>query len=278
MRYFITGARGQLGATLVDMLPESSVFAMRFPEYDITDIESMRHAFDGQSVDVVIHCAAYTDVDGCALNPETANLINAIGTKNIANICAEYGAAMVLLSTNEVFDGRKPYSYTERDIPGAINTYGESKLAAERYTVDILERYYIVRTSWMYASGGANFVHTILDLASKGQDIAVVTDELGAPTYAQDLAFAIIELVDKAPYGIYHLVNSGHVSRYGFARQVLNLTGYSSLAIRPILLSEYQRDSCPPRNGILSNWVASSYGITLRPWQTALGEFLTNYR
>ena len=278
MRYFITGARGQLGATLVDMLPESSVFAMRFPEYDITDIESMRHAFDGQSIDVVIHCAAYTDVDGCALNPETANLINAIGTKNIANICAEYGAAMVLLSTNEVFDGRKPYSYTEQDIPGAINTYGESKLAAERYTVDILERYYIVRTSWMYAAGGANFVHTILDLASKGQDIAVVTDELGAPTYAQDLALAIIELVDKAPYGIYHLVNSGHVSRYGFARQVVNLTGDRSLDIKPILLSEYQRESCPARNGILSNCVASSYGITLRPWQTALGEFLTNYR
>ena len=105
MRYFITGARGQLGATLVDMLPESSLFAMSLPEYDITDIESMRKAFDGQSVDVVIHCAAYTDVDGCALDPETANFVNAIGTKNIANICAEYGAAMVLLSTNEVFDG-----------------------------------------------------------------------------------------------------------------------------------------------------------------------------
>ena len=278
MRYFITGARGQLGATLVDMLPKSSVFAMSLPEYDITDIESIRHAFDGQSVDVVIHCAAYTDVDGCALDPETANFVNAIGTKNIANICAEYGAAMVLLSTNEVFDGSKPYSYTERDIPGAINPYGESKLAAERYTVDILERYYIVRTSWMYSAGGANFVHTILDLASQGQDISVVTDELGAPTYAQDLAFAIIELVNKAPYGIYHLVNSGHVSRYGFARQVLNLTGYSSLTIKPIRLEEYQRDSCPPRNGILSNWVASSYGIALRPWQTALGEFLTNVR
>ncbi|MEE3255083.1 MAG: dTDP-4-dehydrorhamnose reductase [Chloroflexota bacterium] len=276
MRYFVTGARGQLGVTLVDMLPENSVFATNLPEYDVTDIEAMRNVFDSWSVDVVIHCAAYTNVDGCALNPEIANLVNAIGTRNIAYLCAEYGATMVLLSTNEVFDGRKPYSYTERDIPGAINPYGESKLAAERYILDILERYYIVRTSWMYAAGGANFVHTILDLASQGQDIAVVTDELGAPTYAQDLASAIIELVDRAPYGIYHLVNSGNVSRYGFARQVLNLTGYSSLAIKPILLEEYERESCPPRNGILSNWAASSYGITLRPWQTALGEFLTN--
>jgi len=142
----------------------------------------------------------------------------------------------------------------------------------------MVERYYIVRTSWMYAAGGENFVHAILNLASQGQDISVVTDELGAPTYANDLASAIIELVDKAPYGVYHLVNTGNVSRYGFARQVLNLTGYSSLPIKPILLEEYQRDSCPPRNGILSNWAASSYGITLRPWQSALGEFLTNVR
>ena len=278
MRYFITGARGQLGATLVDMLPENSVSAVDLQEYDVTDIESVRHVFDGQSIDVVIHCAAYTDVDGCARNPEMANLVNAIGTRNLAHICAGYGAAMVLLSTNEVFDGSKPYSYTEQDIPDPINPYGESKLAAERYTVDILERYYIVRTSWMYAAGGENFVHAILNLASQGQDISVVTDELGAPTYANDLASAIIELVDKAPYGVYHLVNTGNVSRYGFARQVLNLTGYSSLPIKPILLEEYQRDSCPPRNGILSNWAASSYGITLRPWQSALGEFLTNVR
>ena len=278
MHYFITGARGQLGATLVDMLPEDSVSAIDLPEYDVTDIEAVRHAFDGQTVDVVIHCAAYTDVDGCARNPEMANLVNAIGTRNIARICAEYGATMVLLSTNEVFDGRKPYSYTEQDIPGPINPYGESKLAAERHTLDILERYYIVRTSWMYAAGGANFVHTILSLASQGQDISVVTDELGAPTCAQDLASAIIELVDRAPYGVYHLVNSGHVSRYGFARHVLNLTGYSSLPIKPILLEEYQRESCPPRNGILSNWAASGYGITLRPWQAALGDFLTHVR
>ena len=278
MRYFITGARGQLGATLVDMLPEDSVFAIDLPEYDVTDMEAVKQAFDGQTVDVVIHCAAYTDVDGCARNPEMANLVNAIGTRNIAHICAEYGAAMVLLSTNEVFDGRKPYSYTEQDIPGPINPYGESKLAAERYTLDILERYYIVRTSWMYAAGGANFVHTILDLASQGEDISVVTDELGAPTCAQDLASAIIELVDRAPYGVYHLVNSGHVSRYGFARHVLNLSGYSSLPMKPILLEEYQRESCPPRNGILSNWSASGYGITLRPWQAALGDFLTHVR
>ncbi|HCU79576.1 MAG TPA: dTDP-4-dehydrorhamnose reductase, partial [Chloroflexi bacterium] len=188
MRYFVTGARGQLGATLVDMLPSKSVFPINLPEYDVTDIDTMRNAFDRWSVDVVIHCAAYTNVDGCALNPELANLVNAIGTRNIAHLCAEYGAVMVLLSTNEVFDGRKPYSYTERDIPGAINPYGESKLAAERYILDILERYYIVRTSWMYAAGGANFVHTILNLASQGQDIAVVTDELGVPTYAKDLA------------------------------------------------------------------------------------------
>ena len=168
MRYFITGARGQLGATLVDMLPENSVFATNLPEYDVGDIEAMRNVFDSWSVDVVIHCAAYTNVEGCALNPEIANLVNAIGTKNMAHLCAEYGAAMVLLSTNEVFDGSKLYSYTEQDLPGAINPYGESKLAAERYMLDILERYYIVRTSWMYAAGGANFVHTILNLANQG--------------------------------------------------------------------------------------------------------------
>jgi dTDP-4-dehydrorhamnose reductase len=130
----------------------------------------------------------------------------------------------------------------------------------------------------MYAIGGDNFVHSILKLARLSQDISVVTDELGAPTYANDLVDAILKLVDKAPYGVYHLVNSGHVSRYGFARRLLDLKGYNSVEIEPILLNEYQRDSRPPRKGILSNWSAYRYGIMLRPWQTALEEFLINVR
>tara|TARA_B100000700_G_scaffold39796_2_gene40220 strand:+ start:492 stop:1334 length:843 start_codon:yes stop_codon:yes gene_type:complete len=278
MTYLVTGSKGQLGSIFVDILPDDLVIGIDLPEYDITDVESVRKVFDCNSIDYVIHCAAYTDVDGCARNPEQAMLVNAIGTETVANLCAEYDATMILLSTNEVFNGNKLYSYVEWDEPSPINSYGQSKLAAEKITEEVLDNYFIVRTSWMYAIGGVNFLHSILKLARFGKEISVVTDELGAPTYANDLAIAILELIKRAPYGVYHLVNSGNVSRYGLARRLLDLTSYNSVDIQPILLGDYKRDSRPPRKGILANWEAYKYGVVLRPWQTALEEFLTNLR
>ncbi len=274
MRFFITGILGQLGTAILSMLPEGNVSGDDLPTFDITLVEQVRSAIRAAAPDVVIHCAAFTDVDGCARDPDKAALVNAMGTRNVAAVCAEQGAAMVLLSTNEVFDGSSASPYVETDEPAPINPYGQSKLAAEQHTRELLERYYIVRTSWMYAAGRANFVHIIRQLAESGDPLAIVTDEIGVPTYAPDLARAILELVNIAPYGIYHLVNAGKTSRYGLARKVLDLSGHLSVRIRPILLKDYQRASLPPRNGVLQNRVAAALGISLRPWEVALQQFL----
>ena len=276
MRFFVTGILGQLGATIMSMLPEGTSFGNDLPEFDITRVEQVRSAICAAEPDVVIHCAAFTDVDGCARNPEKAHAVNAAGTHNVAVVCAEHGAALVLLSTNEVFDGRSTLPYVETDDPAPTNPYGQSKHDAESYTRALLERYYIVRTSWMYAAGGANFVHIIRQLAEGGEPIAVVTDEFGAPTYAPDLARAILKLVAIAPYGIYHLVNAGWTSRYGLARKVLDLTGYRSVPIRSILLQDYERASLPPRNGVLRNRAAAALGISLPSWESALKQFLSD--
>ena len=274
MRFFITGILGQLGATIVSMLPEGNVSGGDLPQFDITIVEQVRNVIREVDPDVVIHCAASTDVDGCARDPDKAVLVNAMGTRNVAVVCAEQGAAMVLLSTNEVFDGRNAEPYVETDEPSPINSYGQSKLAAEQHTRELLERYYIVRTSWMYSAGCTNFVNMIRHLADSGEALSIVTDELGVPTYAPDLARAILELVNTAPYGIYHLVNAGKTSRYGLARKVLDLSGYPSVPILPILLEDYQRASLPPRNGVLQNRAAAALGISLRPWEVALQQFL----
>ncbi len=274
MRFFITGIRGQLGATIMGMLPANAASGSDMPEFDITRAEQVRSAIGAAVPDVVIHCAAFTDVDGCARYPEKAQLVNATGTRNVAAACAEYGVAMVLLSSNEVFDGRSGVPYIETDEPAPINPYGQSKLAAEHLTRNLLERHFIVRTSWMYAAGGANFVHIIRQLAESGEPLAIVTDELGVPTYAPDLARTILELVEIAPHGTYHLVSTGQTSRYGLARKVLDLSGYRSVPIRPILLKDYERASLPPRNGVLQNRAAAALGISLRPWEAALQQFL----
>ena len=275
MRFFITGILGQLGSTISSMLPDGSATGKDLPDFDIIRLEQVSSAIKQAEPEVVIHCAAFTNVDGCARDPDKARLVNEIGTRNIAEVCAEHGVTMVLLSTNEVFDGRSPAPYVETDEPAPINAYGCSKLAAERHTRELLDRYYIVRTSWMYAAGGSNFVHIVRKLAESGDSLSVVTDELGVPTYAADLARAIVELVEIAPYGIYHLVNHGHTSRYGLARKVLDFTGHSSVPISPILLEDYERASIPPRNGVLQNQAALALGISLRPWEEALEEFLS---
>ncbi len=274
MRFFITGSRGQLGTALMDMLPADDVSGNNLSEFNITRAEQVRSAIARAAPDVVIHCAAFTDVDGCARDPEKAQLVNATGTRNVAVACAEHGVAMVSVSSNEVFDGRSAVPYIETDEPAPINPYGQSKLAAEHLTRNLLERHFIVRTSWMYAAGGANFVHIIRQLAESGEPLAIVTDELGVPTYAPDLARAILELVEIAPHGTYHLVSAGQTSRYGLARKVLDLSGYRSVPIRPILLEDYERASLPPRNGVLQNRAAATLCISLRPWEAALQQFL----
>lgn len=274
MRVFLTGCKGQLGRALTQVLAEETVAGCGLPELDITDREAIRRAILDFRPDVVVHAAAWTDVDGCAREPERAFRVNAIGTQNVALACAEAGAAMVYISTNEVFDGTATEPYREWDPVRPINPYGRSKAAGEWFVSHLLTRFYIVRTAWLYAPGGRNFPHRILQLADERGALRVVVDEVSNPTYAPDLAAAIVALIRTEAYGIYHLTNSGYCSRYEFARAILRLSGREHIPVEPITLDQFRRDSTPPRFAPLANTAAAALGIVLRPWEEALAEFL----
>ncbi len=276
MRIFVTGHKGQLGQALYASLAEHALAGCDLPELDVTDREAITTAIADFFPDVVVHAAAWTDVDGCARDPEKAYRVNALGTQNVALACAASGAAMVYVSTNEVFDGAATEPYREWDLPHPINPYARSKAAGEWFVRHLLTRFYIARTAWLYAPGGRNFSNPgrILQLADERGALQVVSDEVGNPTYAPDLARAIAALIQTQAYGVYHLVNAGHCSRYDYVREVLRMGGREHVPVEPIGLDDFQRASTPPRFAPLANTAAAALGITLRSWQAALSEFL----
>ena len=275
MQILITGCKGQLGRALSDALTDHVVQGCDLPETDVTDRQAITSAILDFAPDVVIHTAAWTDVDGCARNPEKAFRVNALGTQNVALACAAAGAALATVSTNEVFDGTAHAPYWEWDPPHPINPYARSKAAGEWVTRHLLNRFYIVRTAWLYAPGGSNFPHRIIELADQHGALQVVTDEVGNPTYAPDLAAALAALIQTGAYGVYHLTNTGYASRHEFAREILQISGREHVPVEPITLDAFERDSTPPRFAPLANTAAAALGIRLRPWQEALEAFLT---
>jgi len=277
MKVLITGSSGQLGVTLQSTFTGHELALVDLPETDISNREQIFSIVDSFQPNVIIHCAAYTDVDGCVTNPELAYQVNSLGTQNVVLACHRNDAAMVHISSNEVFAGDRPDGYDEWMMPDPQNIYGRSKTAGEFHVRSILQRYYVVRTAWLYAAGGRNFIHTILRLAQQGNQLRVVTDEIGNPTYAKDLAEAILELINTDQYGTYHLVNEGTCSRFEFAQEVLQLGSDRAIEIIPIMSSEYRRASTPPLYGALNNIFGSSIGIKLRPWRDALAEYVADH-
>ena len=273
MRIVITGANGQLGKAMQQALGEADLALIDLPEWDITAPQSVLAMADLKP-EAVVHCAAMTDVDGCARDPDLAYRINAFGTQNVALACQRVGAALIHISTNEVFDGMAREAYREFDPPRAINAYGASKLAAEQIAARLLHKLYMVRISWLFAPGGNNFVSKILAAADKHGQLQVVTDEVANPTYAPDLATAIARLMRTQHYGIYHLVNEGYCSRYEFALEIMRQSGHTHVPVIPITSDQFQRASTPPPFAPLRNSVGAALGITLRPWQTALADYL----
>jgi dTDP-4-dehydrorhamnose reductase len=272
MRVFITGHKGQLGRALLTLLPDA--VGADLPEVDITDPQSIGAAVEAARPEAIIHCAAMTDVDGAARDPTLAYRINGLGTQNVALAAARAGAALVCISTNEVFDGTKGAPYFEFDAANPINPYGQSKLASEWFAAHLTSRFYIVRTAWLTARGGHNFVHRIQQLADERGHLRVVTDEVANPTFAGDLAEAIVKLIRTERFGIYHLVNAGHCSRHDYAKKILELSGRGHIPVEPITLADYPRPSAPPPFAPLANTAAAALGIMLRPWEEALKEFL----
>jgi len=273
MRIAITGHRGQLGTALQQALAGHELLGLDLPEHDISDRAALQSALHGFAPDVVVHTAGYTDVDGCARDPDRALRANGLGTQNVALAATASDAALLYVSTNEVFPGDRGEPYLEYDPPRAGNAYGYSKWVGERYVEQLCRRFYIVRISWLFG-GPRSFVTKMLALSAERRELAVVDDEVGNPTYAPDLAKAMGRLIATGQYGIYHLVNEGACSRYEFARTILRQAGREEVLIRPIKLAEYHRDSTPPPRAVLRNYAAAALGIRLRPWPEALADHL----
>jgi dTDP-4-dehydrorhamnose reductase len=268
VRIAITGAKGQLGRSLQQALEGSELLLIDLPEHDITQGGIIPLIADWVP-DVVIHAAAMTDVDGCEKDPEQAYRVNALGTQNVALACQRCAAPMLYVSTDYVFDGTSEEPYLEYDEPNPSSAYARSKLAGEEFVRDLLQRFYIVRTAWLYGHQGQNFVEKVLELADRGNELSVVANEFGSPTYAPDLALAISRLIQHQLYGIYHLVNEGSCSRYEFAAKILQLAGKGDVPLRPT--TSYPRAARVPRRAVLRNFAAATQlGITLRPWEEAL--------
>jgi dTDP-4-dehydrorhamnose reductase len=270
MRIAITGHKGQLGQALLETLIDDEILGLDIPEHDITQAQAISDAIVEFKPEVVIHTAALTDVERCAREPELALQINGLGTHNVALACLRCDAALVAVSTNEVFDGLKGKPYYEHEPAHAINAYAESKLAAEVYIRMHLSRFYIVRTAWLYARGGNNFPSKILQAAEKYGKLRVVCDEISSPTYAPHLAQAIDALIRTEHYGIYHMTNEGACSRFEFARRILELAGKGNVPLEPITSDQWPRASTPPLNCVIRNLAGDQIGITLPHWDEAL--------
>ena len=277
MRILILGAAGQLGGELMRQLGEHTVEGVDLPEIDITTRDSVWSKIETFKPDVVLNTAAYTNVDGCVKNPELAYQVNGLGPQNIALACAHFDVDLVHVSTNEVFPGEKPDGYHEWDGIRPINAYGNSKAAGEFNVRHAHRKHYIVRIAWLFAPGGKNFIHSILRFARERGAIRVVTDEVGNPTYVEDCAAAIIQLLHTKQYGTYHLTNSGSCSRWEFANEILRVAGLEHVQNTQILSSEFNRASTPPPHGALHNNAAAAIGITLRPWQEAVAAYLHDH-
>lgn len=273
MKIVITGANGQLGRALREALSSHDTVALDHVTLDVTDRAAVRAAVLAAKPDTVIHPAAWTDTAACERDPERAMLVNCEGARNVAEAAREAGAALVQISTNEVFDGEKTTAYDEDDATNAVNAYGRSKLAGEEAVRETLPEHYIVRTSWLYGSGRESFPEKILAAAREQQKLRVVTDEVASPTLTLDLARAIAKLIETNAYGTYHLTNAGECSRKGWAEEVLRLAGVE-VPVEPTNQAEFGSPVRKPAYSTLANNRAVTLGIALRPWRDALREYM----
>lgn len=275
MRILVTGAAGRLGSRLVENLSAAhSVAGADVAEFDITDFAATQAFVRRVQPDIVLHPAAWTDVDGCARDPEQAIRSNGFGAQNVALAAAAVGAAVLYVSSNEVFSGQASRPYREYDPTAPANPYGYSKWVGEQAIQHVNPCHYIVRTAWLFAHGGRNFIQAILGAAQAGKPLRVVVNEVANPTYNDDLAAAIARLIETERYGVYHLVNEGACSRYDFARYALDRAGYAATPITPISSQMWPRASTPPDYAPLDNLAGRLVGVTLRPWREAVAAFL----
>lgn len=275
MKILITGSNGMLGHDLIEVLKDKHELLLTTSKtLDITDGDSVMDFILKSNPDIVINSAAYTDVDGCESNPDLAYNVNGEGVKNLALACREVDCPLVHISTDYVFNGQNDRPWVEDDEIGPISIYGKSKLEGEEHIKEILEKYFIVRTAWLYGVNGRNFPRTMLELAQNHSEITVVYDEVGTPTYTPDLAKGISELIETDYYGTYHLTNSGNCSWCEFARYIFEVADVDVNVI-PVTASEFARPAPRPSYSVLENrnWVENGFE-PLRNYKEAIKEYI----
>ncbi len=274
MKVLVTGSAGQLGRDVVAVLERDESIEPFAADALVDDPVAIASSVDAVGPDVVIHCAAMTDVDRCERDPERARAVNATGTQNVARAAAAAGAHLVYVSTDYVFDGRSWRPYTETDEPNPISVYGATKLAGERACPPEAT---VVRTSWLSGVHGANFVTAILRLADSPGELRIVDDQRGSPTCTADLADALVALARDRRPGCFHVTNAGDASRYELAREVVARSGGDPGRVRPIATAELDppRPAARPAYSVLDNstFVAAGYKA-LPDWRDGLARLL----
>ena len=273
MKLLVTGANGQLGREIARQGSEHELVLTDSDVLDITDAVAVRAYFRDVKPDAVIHCAAYTNVDGAESDADGAFRVNVVGAQNIAAGCLATGARMVYVSTDYVFDGQSQMPYRECDQTNPQSVYGSTKLQGEQIVKEILGRHYIIRTAWLYGEGN-NFVGTMLKLAETNDTLRVVHDQIGTPTSTVELTKAIFKLLASDAYGTYHGTCQGQCSWYDFACEIFRLTG-KNIKVIPVTTDEFPRPAKRPAHSVLDNYMLRmTVGDPMLSWQEALAEYL----
>ncbi len=274
MKLLVTGAAGMLGRDVMLAAGNAGHDVVGFgrAELDVTDAATVAKKFELERPDVVINCAAWTDVDGAEDAEEAALAVNGGGAGNVAAAAAAVGASVVYVSSDYVFDGAKGAPYVESDQPAPLSAYGRTKLAGEEATVTANKRHFVVRSAWLFGIGGPNFVATMLRLAGSGNEVLVVRDQVGSPTYTWHLAYGIVRLIEGIEFGIHHMAAAGQCSWYEFAREIFEQAKVECKVLS-ITTEEFGRPAPrPPFSALTSQ---REHAIRLPSWQDGLAGYLT---
>lgn len=276
MKVLVTGVKGQLGYDVVKELEKRGYqpIGVDRDEMDLMDNTAIRSVIMNLKPEAIIHCAAHTAVDKAEEEVEVCYQINAESVKVIAECAKELDTKLIYISTDYVFDGTKEGEYTETDVPNPINVYGASKLKGEQYVQDLLEKYYIVRISWVFGVNGNNFIKTMRRLGEQLDELNVINDQVGSPTYTADLAPLLVDMMETEKYGIYHATNEGCCSWYEFAKEIFKQSGID-VKVNPITTDQYPTKAIRPINSRMSKDKLNNNHFSLLPtWQEALMNYL----
>jgi dTDP-4-dehydrorhamnose reductase len=296
----ITGAEGQLGSELVGILSRNyNIIPVDVKNFDITDLKASNNFISNAKPEIIIHCAAYTDVDGCEKEKAKAFKVNALGTRNLAIAARNIDAKFFYISTDYVFDGKKEDAYYEYDPPNPLTIYGKSKLLGENFVKEQLNKFFIVRIAWLYGKNGKNFIKKILELAKEKKEIRIVNDQFGSPSWTLNIGKQIEKLMTTDFYGTYHCSSQGSCSWFEFALEIFMDLGYEAknkeeeiitlesktqdpkkkinniIKLKRITSNEFKTAAERPKNSVLENYMLKLQNLDIMPhWKKSLAEFI----